>query len=153
MKNSERNSKMQIPLHEICLTFRTSWSLAGLVDLGVLSGLGSSFKSIGSRFLALIAVFIRAKMSSMNLLYLAISFRPSSIGSKSERKQTIIINRGVARGGARGARAPPPPEFCRSVNPIQTMGGRLCPPHYCQPPGFKSLSKYTSDQLTLSKEV
>ena len=73
-------------LHKICLTFRTSWSLAGLVDLGVLSGLGSSFKSIGSRFLALIAAFIRAKMSSMNLLYLAISFRPSSIGSKSESK-------------------------------------------------------------------
>ena len=33
--------------------------------------------------------------------------------------------RGVARGGAEGARAPP--EFGRSVNPIQTRGGRLCP--------------------------
>ena len=40
--------------------------------------------------------------------------------------------RGVARGGAEGARAPP--EFGRSVNPIQTRGGRLCPSHYCQPP-------------------
>ena len=37
-----------------------------------------------------------------------------------------------------GARAPP--EFGKSVNPVQTMGGRLCPSHYCQPPGFKMLS-------------
>ena len=44
----------------------------------------------------------------------------------------MISIRGVARGGAEGARAPP--EFGRSVNPIQTRGGRLCPPHYCQPP-------------------
>ena len=42
------------------------------------------------------------------------------------------ISRGVARGGAEGARAPP--EFGRSVNPIQTRGGRLCPSQYCQPP-------------------
>ena len=40
--------------------------------------------------------------------------------------------RGVARGRAEGARAPP--EFSRSVNPIQTRGGGLCPSHYCQPP-------------------
>ena len=40
--------------------------------------------------------------------------------------------RGVARGGAEGARAPP--EFGRSVNPIQTRGARLYPSHYCQPP-------------------
>ena len=40
---------------------------------------------------------------------------------------------GVARGGgAEGARAPP--EFGRSVNPIQTRGARLYPSHYCQPP-------------------
>ena len=44
----------------------------------------------------------------------------------------LHLGRGVARGGAEGARAPP--EFGRSVNPIQTRGGRLCPPHYCQPP-------------------
>ena len=43
--------------------------------------------------------------------------------------------RGVARGGAEGAKAPP--EFGRSVNPIQTMGGRLCPSHYCQSPRIK----------------
>ena len=48
--------------------------------------------------------------------------------------QSSVYNRGVARGG--GAL----PEFGRSVNPIQTMGGRLCPSHYCQPPGFKKLS-------------
>ena len=46
------------------------------------------------------------------------------------------LSRGVARGG--GGRAPP--GFGRSVNPTQTMGGRLCPSHYCQPPGFKMLS-------------
>ena len=41
--------------------------------------------------------------------------------------------RGVARGRAEGALAPP--EFGRSVNPIQTRGGgRLYPSHYCQPP-------------------
>ena len=35
------------------------------------------------------------------------------------------------------------PEFGRSVNPIQTKGGRLCPSHYCQPPLQKA--SYTSD--------
>ena len=47
-------------------------------------------------------------------------------------KVASSMPRGVARGGAEGARAPP--EFGRSVNPIQTRGGRLCPSHYCQPP-------------------
>ena len=44
----------------------------------------------------------------------------------------VLFDRGVARGGAGGAEAPP--EFGRSVNAIQTRGGRLCPSHYCQPP-------------------
>ena len=49
------------------------------------------------------------------------------------------MGRGVARGGgAEGARAPS--EFGRTVTPIQTRGGRLCPSHYCQPHGFKRLS-------------
>ena len=43
-----------------------------------------------------------------------------------------LLYRGVARGVAEGARAPP--KFGRSVNPIQTRGGRLCPSHHCQPP-------------------
>ena len=47
-------------------------------------------------------------------------------------------DRGVARGGAGGARALP--EFVRSVNPIQTMGGRLCPSTTASPPRFKMLS-------------
>ena len=52
-----------------------------------------------------------------------------------------MCTRGVARGGAGGGQSPPPPKFGRSVNPIQTRaGGRLCPSHYCQPPGFKKLS-------------
>ena len=35
--------------------------------------------------------------------------------------------RGVVPGGAGGAMAPP--DFDRSVNPISTKGGRLCPPN------------------------
>ena len=51
--------------------------------------------------------------------------------------------RGVARGGQRD-RAPSPPEFGRSVNPIQTRVGMFCPSHYCQPPRFQK-AIYTSD--------
>ena len=43
--------------------------------------------------------------------------------------------------GAEGPEAPIPPEFGRSVNPIETMGGRVCPSQYYQsPPRFKMLS-------------
>ena len=50
---------------------------------------------------------------------------------------------GVARGG--GARGQsPPPEFVRSVNPIQTKGGRLSPSHYYQAPQIQKVI-YTSD--------
>ena len=54
-----------------------------------------------------------------------------------------IVARGVARWGAEEARAPP--EFVRSVNPIQTRGARLYPSHYCQP--FPRIQKaiYISD--------
>ena len=61
---------------------------------------------------------------------------------------SYIIIRGVARGGAEGARAPP--GFGRSVNPIQTRGGRLCPSHYCQPPRIKK-AIYTSVVGTLTR--
>ena len=37
------------------------------------------------------------------------------------------LNRPVVPGGAGGAMAPP--DFGRSVNPISTKGGRLCPPN------------------------
>ena len=47
-------------------------------------------------------------------------------------------NRGVARGGAEGARAPP--EFGRSVNPIQTRGADYAPHTTASPPGFKNIS-------------
>ena len=49
----------------------------------------------------------------------------------------MIINRyqGCSQRGDRGR-----PEFCRSVNPIQTMGGKSGPSHYCHPPRFKKLS-------------
>ena len=46
--------------------------------------------------------------------------------------------RGVARGGAEGARDPP--EFGRSVNPIQTMGADYAPHTTASPPGCKNLS-------------
>ena len=36
--------------------------------------------------------------------------------------------RGVVPGGAGGGMAPP--DFGRSVNPISTRRGRLCPPYY-----------------------
>ena len=43
---------------------------------------------------------------------------------KSEKQYRAVVS-----GGAEGTLAPP--EFGRSVNPIPTRGGRLCPPHYC----------------------
>ena len=46
--------------------------------------------------------------------------------------------RGVARGGAEGAVAPP--EFGRSVNPIQTRGADYTPHTTASPSGFKKLS-------------
>ena len=53
-----------------------------------------------------------------------------------DKGKNCLRHRGVARGGgAEGARAPP--EFGRSVNPILTRGGRLCPSHYCQRPRIK----------------
>ena len=62
----------------------------------------------------------------------------------------IALFRGVARGGAGGAKAPP--EFSKSVNPIQTMGGRLCPSHYCQPPWaiYTSVSIVYNQRLMIS---
>merc|ERR1711997_1214489 len=61
-----------------------------------------------------------------------------------------IFFRGVARGGAEGARAPP--EFGRSVNPIQTRGGRLCPSHYCQPPRIQK-AIYISELPILQQTI
>ena len=65
-------------------------------------------------------------------------FKSSFSAAQNGRLCPDTKNRGVARGGAEGALAPP--EFGRSVNPIQTRGGRLYPLHYCHPPGFKKLS-------------
>ena len=41
---------------------------------------------------------------------------------------SLLQSRGVVPGGAGGAMALP--DFSRSVNPISTRRGRLCPPHY-----------------------
>ena len=48
------------------------------------------------------------------------------------------VLRGVFPMGAGGAMAPP--DFGRSVNPISTTGGRLCPPNSTGTPGFSDLS-------------
>ena len=45
-----------------------------------------------------------------------------------------MFNRLVVPGGAGGAMAPP--NFGRSVNPISTKGGRLCPPYNTGTPKF-----------------
>ena len=85
-----------------------------------------------------------------NLLTKYIGYSKGKLGNEMVlRIKYIMIRqqkciRGVARGGAEGARAPP--EFGRSVNPIQTRGGRLCPPHYCQPPRIQK-AIYTSAKL------
>ena len=49
-----------------------------------------------------------------------------------------VVSRAVVSGGARDALAPP--EFRSSVNPIPTIGGRLCPPDNCYlaPPDLKT---------------
>ena len=48
--------------------------------------------------------------------------------------ETLLI-RGVVKGGPEGGggQSPPLKKIGRSVKPIQTRGGRLCPSHYCQP--------------------
>jgi len=55
------------------------------------------------------------------------------------------IDRGVARGGAEGALAPP--EFGRSVNPIQTRGADYTPHTTASPSGFKKLSTLLIDEF------
>ena len=48
-----------------------------------------------------------------------------------------FLCRGVVPGGVGGDMAPP--EFGRSVNPISTRWGRLCPPNNIGTPGFSDL--------------
>ena len=48
-----------------------------------------------------------------------------------------LLNRPVVPGGAGGAMALP--NFGRSVNPILTKGGRLCPPNNTGTPKFSDL--------------
>ena len=50
---------------------------------------------------------------------------------------TYVHSRGVVPGGAGGAMAPP--DIGRSVNPISTKGGRLCPPNDTGTPRFSDL--------------
>jgi hypothetical protein len=49
-----------------------------------------------------------------------------------------VLNQSSPRGVVpRGAMKPP--DFGRSVNPIPTKGGRLCPPNNTGTPGFSDL--------------
>jgi hypothetical protein len=48
-----------------------------------------------------------------------------------------MLHRPVVPGGARGAMTPP--DFGVSVNPISTMGDKLCPPNITGTPGFSDL--------------
>ena len=50
----------------------------------------------------------------------------------------IMHPRGVNRGRGQGGQSPP--EFGRSVNPIQTRGADYAPHTTASPPGFKKLS-------------
>ena len=58
--------------------------------------------------------------------------------------------RGVDRGGAQGGQIPSPPEFGRSVNPIQTRGADYAPHTTASPPGFKMLSTPLISQTCLN---
>ena len=57
-----------------------------------------------------------------------------------------LSTRGVFRGGGGGEGAVAPPEFGRSVNPIQTRGTDFTPHTTASPPGFKKLSTPLSTQ-------
>ena len=50
---------------------------------------------------------------------------------------SYVRGRPVVPGSAGGAMVPP--DFGRSVNPISTKGGRLCPPNNTGTPGFSDL--------------
>ena len=62
--------------------------------------------------------------------------------SVKSRAVDCLGSRGVARGGAEGARAPP--EFGRSVNPIQTREEDYAPHTTASPPPPIQKSIYTS---------
>ena len=55
-------------------------------------------------------------------------------------------------GEARGATAPHPQIFGRSVNHIPTMGGRVCPPFITDTPRFFHLPASLYDMLYIQKE-
>ena len=61
---------------------------------------------------------------------------------KAESQFRNIFQAYLSRGCRkyRGCNAMAHPDFDRSVNPISTKGGRLCPPHNYQPRGFSDLS-------------
>ena len=72
-----------------------------------------------------------------------------TIRNYKNRTRIEYKTRPVVPGGAGGAMAPP--DFGRSVNPISTRWGRLCPPNNIGTPGFSDLptALKTSNELTL----
>ena len=63
---------------------------------------------------------------------------PIVISKESGHRSGATVYRGVARGGPGGGQSPP--EFGRSVNPIQTRGTDYAPHTTASPSGFKKLS-------------
>jgi hypothetical protein len=77
-----------------------------------------------------------------------VGFLTKLLGSDFSRRVSIheqsssniyLYSRGVVPGVARAGIAMAAPDFGRSVNPISTMGGRLCPPNNTGTPGFSDL--------------
>ena len=56
--------------------------------------------------------------------------------------QMTIFQRGVARGGGAGGHSPS--KHLADQLTLFKPGGRLCPSHYCQPPGIQKAT-YTSE--------
>ena len=75
--------------------------------------------------------------------------------SNQDRQMCIDVGRGVARGGPGGGECESPPEFGRSVNPIQIRGADYAPHTAASPTGFKMLSTplYSVYNLSKSKSV
>ena len=64
-------------------------------------------------------------------------FAVAVLNRNGSHRHSTALYRGVVIGGAGGAMAPP--DFGRSVYPISTKGGRLCPPNNTGTPGFSDL--------------
>ena len=79
----------------------------------------------------IIVVFQKFERKSTPLIFWMQNWKEKTLNVLMRRM--ITYQQGCRQGvGAGGASAPP--VFDRSVNPISTRGGWLCPPQYYQPP-------------------